>query len=255
MAATKPEASPQERCHATLMRELRQNVPVSLSLNQMMHAAHHQATTEDRPEWQSGIFTVARIMKSAPSLAAASGAQALREVEKVLAKWDDKGGKSGARAARSWSRWFGVPAEDARAEFLSGWGKVRCVPGRGPWDHAWAQAARQPIQFRDESLCLDSPAYAKFVTFAGWLQVANGAKAIMLPVRKLAPLLQVEPMTVSRYRQFAVADSFLREVAAVNLKARKATEFIFDVRRVPIFRDAAHADLFAWTDAAFRQDG
>jgi hypothetical protein len=60
-------------------------------------------------------------------------------------------------------------------------------------------------------------------------------------------------MKVSRYRQLAVADRFIWEIAAVDLKAHEATEFIFDVGRVPVLKNAAHPDVLTWTDATFRK--
>jgi hypothetical protein len=80
-------------------------------------------------------------------------------------------------------------------------------------------------------------------SIAGWLQVVIGDRNILLPVADLAEILGVQKMTVSRYRKWAIADGLLKEVApaAHHPKARKgkATEFRFNVERVPMLKERA----------------
>src|SRR5262249_25123370 len=91
----------------------------------------------------------------------------------------------------------------------------------------------KPLQPSDDEAARRTDGYARFVSIAGWLQVGMGNCPIMLPVEKLAHILEVTPMTVSRYRQWGIEDGYLKEVKPHTFhgkaKGGKATEFVFDV--------------------------
>ena len=66
--------------------------------------------------------------------------------------------------------------------------------------------------------------YALFLSFIFHLQQLAGAGvAVFLPCRTVAGLLGVDAMSVSRFRQMAVAHGFLHEVEKAT--PRKATRF------------------------------
>jgi hypothetical protein len=93
---------------------------------------------------------------------------------------------------------------------------------RAALDDAKVSAARLPLKpFR----CY-SAKYGLFVSVAGYrLRSVKGP--ILLPCRKMATLLECDPMTVSRYRRLAVQDGLLRLTARGIKAQRKADKFSF----------------------------
>jgi hypothetical protein len=64
--------------------------------------------------------------------------------------------------------------------------------------------------------------------------VIVGNQNITLPCENLAELMNVSAMTISRYRNWAVKDGYLRRVKEHKFSSRgqgNATEFRFDVSR------------------------
>jgi hypothetical protein len=148
-----------------------------------------------------------RTMKAHPALKDGSADQALARVERAIAAWPVSGRVRAPTVARKaavqWAHYFGVDAEDARVEFLSNWDRVRCLPGYAPLDYAIEQAEKRPIEFGGVGLAADTDGYKRFLTIAGWLQVAAGNRNILLPCELVGARLNVTPMTVSRYREWA----------------------------------------------------
>jgi hypothetical protein len=245
----------QYKQHDRLMAQLAADQPVDLSLGEHVLAAYAEFQNADREVWMTGVFHFVRGLKSHPSLEKLTAKAALAEVEKVFAGWMSKRGSSGnikARATEAWESYFDIDRDTARAEFLTSWDKVRCVAGRGPWQEAWHLAQTRPVKWGDDHVSMDSPVYHRFLSFSGWLQVSIGAAPFWLPVRDVGKLLGVTPMMVSKYRQIAVLDRWLREVEKPVYPSKKATRFVFDVSRVPMMRGAAHADVLAWCEEKFR---
>lgn len=129
-------------------------------------------------------------------------------------------------------------AEDVYLEFVCTWGKVRYKIGETPLSVATARALAFPLQPAGHDR---APHYGEFVSLAGWLQVAMGVRPIMLPVEKVAALLDVTPMTATRYRYLAVKDGYLRVVREHSFGRHRATEFMFDVARYEILLEHAKA--------------
>jgi hypothetical protein len=74
------------------------------------------------------------------------------------------------------------------------------------------------------------------------LQVIVGDKSFYLPCQKVSELLKVSKMTVSRYRRWAVEDTYLRIVEDAKFRSKgrsEATEFRFDVSRWSCLRTKA----------------
>jgi hypothetical protein len=120
---------------------------------------------------------------------------------------------------------------------------VRYLPGQGPLENAIDEARVLPLDLAAEVMERRSDYYPVFVALAGHLQVIMGARPILLPVEKVGPLLGVKPMTVSRYRECAIEDGYLREVTPAVFRAKgkrgRATEFVFNVSRFAILQQRA----------------
>ncbi|MDY7107510.1 MAG: hypothetical protein SYC29_02635, partial [Planctomycetota bacterium] len=252
------ERTPQERAKDRLMADLNAGRELSLSTWEHVLAAY-QIHLEESPAspwgraddgWQSDLWAFTRMMKAHPALKDQSAEHALREIERVIAQWPfipteeftqdvAKSRSISVKATVRWWCWFHVWPEDARVEFLSNWDAVRCIPGHTPLDGAIEQAERHRISFSDEQLSINTVGYQRFLSIAGWLQVTRGNRNILLPCEKLSEPLRVKPGTISRYRKFAMDDGFLRLMKRHSFKDREATEFRFDVSRVPMLEERA----------------
>jgi len=134
----------------------------------------------------------------------------------------------------------GLDLEEIYFEFVCNWDAVRFRIGETPLSNAIAKANAYPLEPRRASKRPGFLArYARFVSIAGWLQVAMGDRPILLPVDKLGEILGVRPMTVTRYRQTAVADNLLRTVKEHCYRSGRATEFRFAVSRFSVLRGKA----------------
>jgi hypothetical protein len=220
--------------------------PSTLSFADYAHHAMDAQNVEWRnlASWQSRIFYFIRLVKAHPEMGGVKAKAALRRVEDVLIKTMQR------RLTKEWecrcgwcACFYEVHRDDAHAEFLDTWDKIRYLPGKGPLDNAIEHAARKPITLHAELAEKRPEGYSTFISIAGWLQVTMGERNILLPVEPLADLLQVEPMTISRYRKWAREDGFLREVVQAQFRGKgqpgRATEFRFDVARVPILQEQA----------------
>ena len=73
-----------------------------------------------------------------------------------------------------------------------------------------------------------------------------GDRTILLPVEELARRLGTQPVTISRYRRWAVQDGYLREVKPHEFRGKgkpgKATEFRFNVSLFGITKERAQKD-------------
>jgi hypothetical protein len=145
----------------------------------------------------------------------------------------------------AWRFYLKIDGENAEVEFVGVWEKVRYRPGQGPLDNALELAQLHPLSIREELVERRSAGYPKFVSLAGWLQVGMGVQPILLPVEKVGTILTVTPMTVSRYRQWAIEDYYLREVKAAAFEGKgrrgKAAEFVFNVGLWDLLKQRAQA--------------
>jgi hypothetical protein len=244
-----PEPQPRKTAAAVFRAELDAGVPSSLPFAEYLARAideWRRVLGEGLlPAWQaevSPLFHFCRLVKAHPDMEAVTARQALKRVEQVLRGW--RGGiPEGRKGMGDWEAWFGVAREDAQVEILDAWDKVRYLPGQTPLDNALRSARECPLVLRDEETARRADGYPLFVSVAGWLQVAMGDRAIMLPVELLAKALGVKPMTVSRYRRWAVEDGYLHEVRPYEFRGKgkggKATEFRFAVPLFPILRERA----------------
>ncbi len=256
---TRPDTS-QRKAYLAVQAVLDRGQRPTVDVYEMALAAlgWMQENEPNRPAWQTGVFDFERFLKASPRFDGIDAKSALKTVEDVFDHWakDHKfKGRKADRIAQIWLRFFDADADDAREEFIDAWERIRLVPGRTPLEQARRQALERPIEFRDGMLTCDTEGYRDFLSLAGWLQVAVGSAEILLPVEKIAVLLGCKHMSVSRYRRWAIKDGFLREVEAYQVKQRKATKFLFDVRRVPMLSDVAHADVLGWVAEHFDASG
>jgi hypothetical protein len=208
-----------------------------------LHAAkaQHMKTEAADGNWQSSLFHLVRLVKAHPAAASWTAKQAIKQMETVMKSWR-RSVTPQKRAEDDWTVWLGLGREDAHVEIIAVWDKVRYLAGHSPLESALEQARRQPLRPSDDEIERSSERYPLFVSLAGWLQVGMGNRNILLPVAEVAGLLEVEPMTVSRYRKWAIEHGYLKEVLPYKKpagKQGKATEFRFDVSLFQVLREAA----------------
>jgi hypothetical protein len=200
------------------------NTAYQLALPQFLVWAYRNYTSFwDGEEWQSPLWSFTRLVKGHPQMIGLRADEALRVVEKAIGGWFGRKGDA-------WNAYFEIEAEDAQVEFLSCWERVRFVPGWEPLEQAIEQAKKmQLIPANKRTL-----GYQMFVSIAGWLQVTMGDRNIMLPCDKLSGYLKCKPMTISRYRTWAVEEGLLRIVKEHRFRSGgggEATEFRFETSR------------------------
>lgn len=210
--------------------------------------AYRKRDTDDGLDWHSDLFWFVWMLRAHADMAPllAKPKQAMTRVETVLRDWSASCARSGkapfygSHKGDPWMDWFEVPKEDARTEFTDLWMRCRFMPGHDPLAQARDAARRMrlllPDNLRDLRPTGDAPRdehdYEFFVSIAGHLQVIVGDQNIYLPCREIGELLAVSPMTVSRFRRWAVDDGFLRVAKGHQFKGRgqgDATEFRFNV--------------------------
>jgi hypothetical protein len=138
----------------------------------------------------------------------------------------------GGRLARALRRLTDLD-EEVLDVILSEIERVRFAKGDGPLEWAAAMSCQYPLS-DPEDLRLER--YNKFLSIAGWLQVARGDDPIVLPVEKLANELGVTAQMVSHWRQRAQRQGLLSEVGRYVAHIQ-ATKFRFSVERFSILRE------------------
>jgi hypothetical protein len=167
--------------------------------------------------WRTPLFEFCRLAKAHASLAGLRAKLAIKRVEAWL------------RTQRTnWTSFVGIADEDqGRDEFRGTWDKIRCPAGSDPLAAAVEKARKNPITIPEDWRY--SNGYVLFVAVAAWLQQAQPDQPILLPCRKLAKLMGVSAMQISRYREWAVEDGLLIVTKASRYNADKgrgeATEF------------------------------
>lgn len=242
-AATDEDESVRYR-RQTFADELSRGLPSTLTFPEYLACAIEESRrgVHGQRGWQSPLFYLIRLIKAHPQFSKATAQQAIRATEDILRAWRPFIPKERLWMG-DWGYWLHLGREDAHAEFLDAWDKVRYLPGSSPLANAYYQAKRFPLRLAADTKQRRTEVYEFFISIAGWLQVAMGDRNILLPVEELSEILHVEPMTISRYRKWAIEDGFLKEVQPHAFKGKgkggKATEFRFDVSRVPILMERA----------------
>jgi hypothetical protein len=215
--------------------ELANGMPSSLPLAGYLVEALKEAgrRLDDQAEWQSEGFYFVRLVKAHPDMVRKDADQAVALVDKTMAKLVKQ--LPAKERFDPWEHYLGVGKEDVYAEFYDQWDKIRHLPGFSPLANALEMAKRRPLSVLAEHKRAFAANYEVFISLAGWLQVDMGDTPILLPVEQVAELLGVTPKSVSRYRQWAVADGYLRELREAQFggpgQDGRATEFVFDIAR------------------------
>jgi hypothetical protein len=188
-------------------------------LNHYLWAAVFQAQyLFDSPEstkenWHTRAWDFGRFAKSHPALFNLDTDHALHMVKRTI------GGKF-------WKEYFDMDLADAEMAFDHVWTTCRTVPGYDPLVIAVLRA-KQTLKMDDGG----QPAgYTTFLDVARSLKHQQGDTPFMLPCHKLAPELECTPITISRYRQRAIREGYLKVVKDHKYRSSgkgEATEFMF----------------------------
>jgi hypothetical protein len=164
-------------------------------------------------EWQTPAWDFGRFAKAHPLLVNLDENRALVEIKRALGQ-------------NFWTDHLRMGTADAEMAFDSAWVECRAVPGYDRLTVAILEAKKSP-PVADPNV----PAgYTIFLKIARSLQRQLPASSFMLPCHKLAPILECQPMTISRYRKKAIRDGHLIVVKNHSYRSvdkGEATEFQF----------------------------
>jgi len=184
----------------------------------------HLELVEESTQWQSPLFPFVRFIKSHPSWTDLPVRTAFQVTEDALLKLGKRTGRQNLPVL--WERLLNVTHDDAEAEFLGAWDKIRYLAGSDALENAFQLASNRPLALPNALAEQRPEIYSQFVSVCGWLHVLNFGGNILLPVERLGELLTVSPMTVSRLRKWALEDRFLSHERA-HVRGKLATEFRF----------------------------
>jgi hypothetical protein len=162
-------------------------------------------------------------------------------IVKGYSSFRDKSGEAALGMVECWLKtrsaiWEDFPGvystEDAQVEFLRLWEIIQFGPNETPLEVAFERAKANPVAI--DTALIKTNGYQLFISLAFWLQKIIGEyHNIYLPCRQLAVILSCEPRTISRYRQFAIKDKFLKVEKNHSFNSRsksgEATEFRFNL--------------------------
>lgn len=197
--------------------------------NQQAIANRSNDPTDFR-QWKTAVFVFTRWITAYPDLLGASDIDAAEKVEQIIGAWPRP---KDHQNTDPWEYWFFYELDhkcsDPKVEFLDVWNRIEHIPGKGAVEMALIRATQSPLPV--ENAITDS--YARFVSFAGWLQYLCQGKNIFLPLDLTAKTLNYDRTTISRYRQRAIEEGYLEEVNPFSSKKRLATEYRFNLKIFP----------------------
>jgi hypothetical protein len=171
-------------------------------------------------DWHSGVFHVVRYLKAHP--------QAAKMKPMALIRWLDK-------RRVDWMPDPDGDRDEAEAEFVRHWDKIRFLPGESPIEAAHTRAKLEPFGLSPEVLENRPEKYAEFLNLVAWLVVTIGRPEVALPCERIGDVLDVTKMTVSTYRQFAIEDQYLTLVSP-HRRPGKGTKGAATVYRLAVER-------------------
>lgn len=170
----------------------------------------------------TALWMFFQVAKGHPGLLLLGIKDAWRKLDGIVSRW--KCGKDGD----GWERFFGVDLIDAEAEFFDCWHRIR-LPGKlSPLKVALLRAKAWPLGLRPGVNDTRPDGYQRFISFAAWLQKAQGEAPIFLPVQAVGKALGVSQDTSARYIRWAVLDGYLTRKAKSQGHS-KAAEFSFEL--------------------------
>jgi hypothetical protein len=110
---------------------------------------------------------------------------------------------------------------DTWCDFLDGWKRVRVPLGSDSVSMLFAKAISGPMP--DVMSKYESPKLTVLTALCREMQRATTGESFYLGARTVARLLEIEPMTASRYLRLMVNDRVLEISGRGNLKGRRAT--------------------------------
>lgn len=174
----------------------------------------------DTGTWRSPMFEFTRYLKARKDFVGWDALNVAERVESDLRRLTPED-------EDPWQYHFGdMGADDARAEFVDTWPKIRTPADMDALQAAARLAERRPLQPQR----VYSPKYCHLISIAGHLQRSCGDKPIALPVERLAELLGCNRRSVGTYLKFAMKENILRKVTEC-VPHNRAAEFIFSVDR------------------------
>jgi hypothetical protein len=194
-----------------------------------VYDSHKEQPGPEWNHWRSPLFYFTRLVKAHPTVTDMCDYKAAQVVEDILRRWLPPG-----KNTDPWEHFFpeANDGDDALADFMASWNKVRHVPFHDVLSNALRLGDEKPLKPPHPRGKL----YQRFISLAGWLQMLLPGKPVLLPTRKLGELLECDQRTVSRMREFAEVDGLLLKVKAHSFRSGgkgKATEFRFAIERYP----------------------
>jgi hypothetical protein len=212
--------APRERFLADISSCTPSTLPRGEFVKQAAQLEHE--TNGDAEEFQT-LFVFLRALRAHPDFAAVTVKDAWKMVNEVVRtwRWPDSG-------QVGW-QYFGLDAEDAEAAFYDKWPRIRTGLGEHPLLMASIRARTYPVALLPKYADQRPEGYVKFIGLCAWLQVPRGKGGIIfLPIRRVAAVLKVSPMTISRYVQWAIGDGYLVLVNE-HVGHSKAAEYTFRI--------------------------
>lgn len=122
-------------------------------------------------------------------------------------------------------------AEECWERFLDGWFKVRHLEGESPLQRAHRIAKEWPIELKYD---FGSDRVRELASTAYYLQLINGDRAILLPVKLVGELFGVKPIDGSRTR------GLLEQIGLIvktkpYVRSQRADEFRFALDRTDLY--------------------
>lgn len=193
--------------------------PYSISFSEFVRYCVVEKHPRDQPRWREPLFDVARALRL--------------WCDEQTTNTDVFNALEAEINARhgGWMKALTIDAETAYSQFMALWSKIQYLPGETPIEQAVELARLYPFTTARHNKPRPTPKYNHFITVAGWLQHVMRDKPILLPCKKLAPILETDGNMISTWRKMAIEDGYLVEEKAFAYRKQgigtRATEFRF----------------------------
>lgn len=186
------------------------------SLKAFLENTVEQDRTPDHETWRSPAWFLARECKGRSELQMLSGPQAWKKIRPLLKKIENAHSQ-------------GISDEEFGMDFMACWQKIKILPGLDVLENALRRSASIGLGLLVDRGLL----YSRFIALAASLQQLCGDSPIMLPTRRIGPLLGVTHITASRLIRFAIEDELIRRTETHNYAKHRAARYRFAIERWP----------------------